>query len=362
MNKKDKELFVKEEQLRELDLINSRLNVNESDKKKFPGWLAPLLIILLLLIALVFFLPRYIQNKSKSELEDSRVIQDEFLLNADAIVSSKYARLYDIPSFDGNPITSVLYNEPLKLTTNSENNGFYAVETYDGVQGYIQKTKLSFDLSSILSDTIIDRLIIINGDKMIASDTANGNIIDVAPMGSVLYADYVTEQTIRIVLPNDEIGWINRESVVVFSLNENIPTASENQADIFASSALKFLNVAYMPAGLTLEGIDVPGIIYLTGLTNGLELPRLLEEQAESGYQISFEKDSSGIPYLEGFKVGDLLFFSDLAGDNLDSVGIFLGEDNLLYAHGTQNKIEIISLTNNEKLFKRLEVVRRLFD
>lgn len=360
---KKQNVFVKNQKDKDknLDFVKSEYNINEIDKKKVPAWLFPLFFILLILALLIFLLPKYINNyQTKSEEQNS--IQNDFLINANSVVQSKYARIYNNPSVEGNTIITVLFNEPLKLISEKKENGFYAVKTYDGIEGYIQEKNITFDLNSIQSDSITNQVIVVNGDKSILSDASNGNIMAVAPMGSILYADYVTEQVVRVVLPDNQIGWLNRENVVVFSINEKIPAAEEKQADIFTSSALKFLNVPYIPFGLSLDGIDMPGVIYLAAYTNGLDMPRLIEEQAESGYQISFERDTDNFPYIEGFKVGDLLFFSDSSGKKIESVGVFLGEDNILYGFGNQSKIEIVSLNSNEKLFKELQVVRRLFE
>lgn len=124
-----------------------------------------------------------------------------------------------------------------------------------------------------------------------------------------------------------------------------------------------FINVAYVPGGIDMSGIDLPSIIYLAGKTNGLKIPRIMQDQANFGTQISFERDKYGMPNIDALKAGDILFFSlDKNPEKLTSAAIYLADGNILYASGNQGTIQIVSLSANEKIAESLVVVRRLFD
>ncbi|HZJ69265.1 MAG TPA: NlpC/P60 family protein [Candidatus Eisenbacteria bacterium] len=339
--------------------------VEEQIKRKMPAWLIPSLLVLTLSIFLIWFVPQLIgrYQENKNDTKPPVLEQDPFFEKADAVVNQKTVRLYDQASLSANRLTSCLFNEPVHLLKEERENGFYWVELQEGIKGYVLADYLTLDISSLTSDSIVSKAFVINGEKYIASDAVNGDILAVAPMGSVLYADYVTEKVIRVILPGQEIGWVSRENILVLNSNQTFPQPASKAAELFCSSALKFLNAAYVPGGLTLDGIDMPGIIYLSGQTNGIDISRDLEQQAEIGTQISFEFDGNGMPILSGLKVGDLLFFSINDEDsNLSSAGIYLEDNNMLYAYGNQSSIDVVSFQDNEKLLENLVKVRRLFD
>lgn len=346
------------------DFPEKDIYVNEPSKRKLPGWLIPSVLVVVISIFLIWFVPQLIRGYQLNKKEATAPIltEDPFLKKSNALVNQKTVRLYDQPRLTANCLSSCLFNEPVYVLDQYPENNFYKIELREGIQGYVIKDSLTFDLSSLTSESIINKVMIINGEKPIASDTINGDILAVAPMGSVVCADYVTDQVVRVILPGEKSGWINRENVLVLKTNEKVPHAESKQADIFCSSALKFLNVAYIPGGLSLDGIDLPGILYLAGQTNGIDIPRDINEQAKLGTQISFELDSKGVPNISRLKAGDLLFFSQSDESQLTSVGLYLSDDNILYAYGNQSSIDIISFQNNEKLAQDLITVRNIFN
>ncbi len=345
---------------------NKNFYLEKTKESKIPAWLIPALIISILAFSLLYFLPKIIRSfQSGSTTEnisaESTTMKDSFLEEADAVISVKTARIFNRADKNGDCITSALYNEPIILLTEKPENGFYHIQLREGISGYVDEADILISTKSFDSAAITDRAIIINGEKAISSDTINGDIVAIAPMGCILYIDYVTEQVIRVVLPGGEIGWLNRENLIVVPLNKKIPQPDSKQADIFCSSALKFLNISYIPGGLGLDNIDMPGVIYLAGITNGLSFSRRIEDQAELGTNISFEKDEKGIPNINGFKAGDLLFFSGNEKE-INSVAIYLADDNILYAEGNQSEIQILSMSGNDRLLERLSVARRIFE
>ncbi len=343
----------------------ANLYVDDKKMKRLPKWLLPVLIIVFLFLLILFTVPSLVKKFSPGDhsnsLTNTQVI-NEFIEKADAVVNKKISGIFDEPALTSSCITSALYNEPLNLLSENPVNNFYEVELQDGIRGYIRKDDIFMSTESLLSDKATSKAIIVNGEKSIASDTINGDIIAVAPMGSILYVDYATEQVIHVLLPDQQAGWMNRENLILIPTNMPIPQPEKKKEDIFCSSAMKFLNVAYVPGGLGLDGIDMTGIIYLSGMTNGLEIPRDLRRQSGLGRQISLEEDASGFPNLSGLKAGDILFFNDPSDQEPESSAIYLADNNILYAYGNDAVIQIISLSDNEKLWQRLDTARRLFD
>lgn len=103
------------------------------------------------------------------------------------------------------------------------------IELADGVQGYVLADELILNLNSYNIESAKNKVLLINREKAIVSDTMGGDVIATAPMGSILYADYVTEQVVRIILPGGDIGWMSRENLVLFDTNQAIPQPEKSK-------------------------------------------------------------------------------------------------------------------------------------
>ncbi|NLJ70084.1 MAG: C40 family peptidase [Clostridiaceae bacterium] len=351
---------------RKLEIVEQDIYLNKPKSRSFPSWLLPMILVIALSVALIWFVPiifnKY-QMKQEAKNTSEQTETDPFLQKADAVLNQRSVAIWAEPNRQSLRITSGIYNEPVEILDSQINNGYYLIELQDGVQGYVLANELTLNLNSHNTEKAKNKVLLINREKAIVSDTSGGNVIGIAPMGCVLYADYVTERVVRVILPGGDIGWMSRENLVLLDVNQAIPEPEKKQADIFCSSALMFINVAYVPGGIDMSGIDLPSIIYLAGKTNGLKIPRIMQDQANYGTQISFERDKRGMPNIDALKAGDILFFSlDKNPDKLTSSAIYLADGNILYASGNQGSVQIISLSANEKIADSLVIVRRLFD
>ncbi|MGB4609577.1 MAG: SH3 domain-containing C40 family peptidase [Saccharofermentanales bacterium] len=351
---------------RKLEIVEQDIYLDKTKSRKFPRWLIPMLLVIAMSLALIWFVPvlfaKYQMQKTARTNEEQAEI-DPFLQKANAVFNQRSVAIRAEPNRQSLRITSGVYNEPVLVLDSQIDNGYYRIELADGVQGYVSADELTLSMASYNADSAKNKVLLINREKSIVSDTIGGDVIATAPMGCVLYADYVTEQVVRVILPGGDIGWMSRENLVLLDVNQAIPEPEKKQADIFCSSALIFINVAYVPGGMDMSGIDLPSIIYLAGKTNGLNIPRIIQKQANYGTQISFERDKYGMPNIDALKAGDILFFSlDKNLTNLTSAAIYLADGNILYAAGNQGSVQIISLPANEKIAENLVIVRRLFD
>lgn len=351
---------------RKPEIVKQDIYINKVKSRSFPKWLIPMILVIALSLALIWLVPvlftkHQMQKEARNDSEQIEI--DPFLQEANAVLNQRSVAIWAEPNRQSLRITSGVYNEPVKILDSEIKNGYYLIELADGVQGYVLADELILNLNSYNIESAKNKVLLINREKAIVSDTMGGDVIATAPMGSILYADYVTEQVVRVILPGGDIGWMSRENLVLFDTNQAIPQPEKKQADIFCSSALMFINVAYVPGGIDMSGIDLPSIIYLAGKTNGLKIPRIMQDQANFGTQISFERDKYGMPNIDALKAGDILFFSlDKNPEKLTSAAIYLADGNILYASGNQGTIQIVSLSANEKIAESLVVVRRLFD
>ncbi|WP_394174093.1 NlpC/P60 family protein [Thalassotalea litorea] len=92
--------------------------------------------------------------------------------------------------------------------------------------------------------------------------------------------------------------------------------------------------IPYRLGGLSKNGIDCSGFVYLTYRDRlGIQMPRTTERQSKSGEEISKEQ----------LRPGDLVFFK--TGRNTRHVGIFLEDDKFI--HASTKKGVMISTLND---------------
>lgn len=89
-------------------------------------------------------------------------------------------------------------------------------------------------------------------------------------------------------------------------------------------TAMLYLNAPYLWGGKTPFGIDCSGLTQMVYKTNGIMLNRDASQQALQGQTLSF---------IEETQIGDLAFFDNQEG-NIIHVGIMMGDNYIIHAHG----------------------------
>jgi cell wall-associated NlpC family hydrolase len=93
-----------------------------------------------------------------------------------------------------------------------------------------------------------------------------------------------------------------------------------------------WLNVPYRYGGMSRNGIDCSGFSSLTLRdVYGITIPRSATEQYRAGQKVRI---NDLIP-------GDLVFFKNIRGGDIDHVGVFIGQDR--FAHASESAGVIIS-------------------
>ncbi|MDR9401113.1 MAG: C40 family peptidase [Psychroflexus sp.] len=95
--------------------------------------------------------------------------------------------------------------------------------------------------------------------------------------------------------------------------------------------AVLYLNAPYVWGGKSPFGIDCSGFIQVVYKICGIKIARDSKDQAKQGRSLSF---------IEECKPGDLAFFDNEEGD-IVHVGIMMGENKIIHAHG-QVRIDLI--------------------
>jgi hypothetical protein len=102
-------------------------------------------------------------------------------------------------------------------------------------------------------------------------------------------------------------------------------------------TARSFLDYPYAWGGASArEGFDCSGLAMTVYRLNGLEMPRSLSEQFESGRAVAIDR----------LGVGDLVFFDTGGNEKVSHVGIYIGDGRFIHAPGTNQTIRADSLSN----------------
>lgn len=267
-----------------------------------------------------------------------------------AVVTVNVADVYEEPDVKSLRVTQVLCNQPVRVISND--NGWARVRTISGTTGWIKSKFITDDISSISGRVYIYRIVVTSREKTVYSRPGSGATMVNAYMGAEFYAFNNSDDAYEVFLPGNRTGWLKGSGIIrIDPPNDPIPVTN---ASDFASTALKFKGTSFMLNGLTLLGIDAPGLVYISARINGINVPITLEGQLKTGVEIPLEK----------VRTGDLVFLSapgDNGEDEISCVGISIDGSNYIYA-GRKTGYVAIGELYRENPDGMAVTARRIFD
>lgn len=114
-------------------------------------------------------------------------------------------------------------------------------------------------------------------------------------------------------------------------LSHTVPDS--NRVEQMIETALLLLNTPYLWGGKSSFGIDCSGFMQTVARTVGFNLPRDAYQQVDHGIDVDYTDRERG----------DFVFFVN-ANEKVHHVGIYLGNDEIIHAHG---KVRIDTLTSD---------------
>lgn len=334
-------------------------------KRRIPPWLLPLVFTLAILFLILWLIPGLLtpreEDEKPSESTQAGVVEEKvFKVNDELLVNAGDCPIYDGESLSSLRLSSALYGERLTVLETGRQRA--RVRFSDGFTGWVDVSKLSSDLSALESQNIRHKALVIAPEKRVMSHTISGDILMTVPMGTILYADYSAAEVLRLILPDGQYGWISNEGVQMFAPHEN-PAVPANAVKLFVSTVMNFYGSRNIPGGVSRNGADMAGVIYISAKVNGLTLPRSLEEQAQQGEFAEIIRDiATGLPRTSLMEPGDVLFFHDGQDKNrVAFAAILLEKSQALTCLTNDSSLVIRDLEKEEDLLRRLVTVRRYF-
>ena len=346
------------------DLSEKDTYVKHHNLRRIPRFVLPAFVFVLLIVLLFWLLPGVVSRYFGGGDDTPQEVTEPVMLYTDAVqvVNVYAANLFAEPDIKSVRITQVLYNEPVTLLDTDSTTGFVHVETADGLQGYLKSSDVSANRDSVEPNLHLFKLIVSDVSKNVMSHANNGTLLIEVMMNTVLYADIKSEGVYQVALPNGESGWINSSGVIELGVND---PAEKVGVRYFVSSVLSFVNVTQLDHGLTMRGLSVEGLTYISAAVNGVTLPRTMENQIAMGERVDLAYDNvTGLLDVSSISPGDLVFFrdpNDAASAAPYEMAICTDTGSLLMTSGSRTTLRLVTLSDNQELAARIIAVRRIF-
>ncbi len=347
-------------------LDESDTHVSGGKKKGLSQIILPSVIFLVIVALLFWILPTLIPKLIETpeiamyiSPEAERVYTDP----ADRLVIRYVTNLMTEPDVRSDRITQLLFNEPVRLLSASPTEGFYLVRTTDELEGFVLAKDLSDEMDAIEPNLHVYKLIVSDVSKNVMSHASNGTLEIEVMMNTVLYSDEKRDGVYHIALPGGKDGWIGSSGVIELSVHDPVEKVGVRY---FVSSVLSFVNMTHLSGGITKRGLSVEGLAYISAAVNGVQLPRVLEDQFLSGQEVDLGYDEiTGELIISSIVPGDLVFFRHpLQKDSVIpyEMGICTENGMLIMVSRSKTTLRLTSFAENRVLQDRIVGVRRIFE
>lgn len=374
-----------------LPYYDRKVYVDGTGRRRLPAWATPVAVTALLAVLVFVVAPLAVaalssffgDREANGGHPAARILSD-----ATRVVRSTAADVLDSPDLRAERITQVLYNTPVTVLDADAAYGYAAIELPDGTRGYVAADRLTDARDSAEPYLYRYKLVVADRVRRIMSHASQGTLLQEVMMGTVLYADYRGDGIYRVTLAGGGTGWIGSNGLIELPVDG---TVQESGATAFVASAMAFLNMTYLPGGITQDGIDTLGLVQVAAAVNGRTVPHALDGIAGSGTSVALEKDEkTGTWSTSAWRYGDLVLFGPVAPVPVATstpaaakpptptsaalsatpppeapvyadVAVYVGEGQVLMSRAHRSSVRLVTLTDEPALFARVVAVRRLF-
>jgi len=345
-------------------LSEKQATLGGARKRKLLGLAIAFSAFILLLTGIFYILPRVLPDLFRGtniELFVEPVINLEYDEPDYRVVIDSTVALMKAPKPDSTRIAEVLYNEPVRYISDSE-NGYCKIQTMDGLIGYVKASSLLENMDSVEPDIHQYKLIVSDPSKNIMTHASNGTLIKKVMMNTVLYADIKREGVYQVALPGGDSGWIGSSGVIELSTRGDTEEVSSRY---FVSSVLTFVNARYIENGMSIDGASINGAVYVSAEINGIDIPRTMEGQAQAGIEVIPEPDAvTGQIRIDQILPGDIVFLSSpkKPGDTeIYEMAVCTDTGTLFMLSPARTTVRLRNFKSGDEICERIITIRRIF-
>lgn len=339
-------------------------------KRKLPPWLLPLALTMVTLLLILVLLPRLFADPVSEAPDDPAAaladpgapgsVRPVFQEGDQAMIQVGECPLWDKPNKKARRLSSALFGEPVEVL--AVERSWVRVRLEDGLEAWLEAEHLTKDQAMWEKQNRQNKAMVLAPYKRIMSHAIDGYTVLMAPMGTLLYPDHQVAEVLSLPLPDGQTGWVSQSNLLFISGGDLPPIPPKANA-LFVSSAMNFYRATYIPGGMSKDGTDMAGAIYIAARVNGLALPRDLASQAQAGEEVETIKDvTTGLIRPQLLEPGVVAFFH--APENprkITQAAILLEEGQALCRLDNDSTLSIRDLNRQEELLSRLVTVRKYF-
>ncbi len=155
----------------------------------------------------------------------------------------------------------------------------------------------------------------------------------VAPQTQLLVTA-ISEGWYEVQLPGGDSGWVRQEDLREAPVSRPRDKSNPATGDMVVREAMQYVGVRYVWGGVSNQGLDCSGFIYVVFSAFAPDLLRMA----------SYDYFRMGIPVTQSeLQPGDLVFFTTYA-PGASHVGIYVGDRRFLHASSSASAVAISSL------------------
>ena len=282
------------------------------------------------------------QDKNKLEAYIKKNFVD--LISAEGLVNAENVNIRALPYEDAQIISQTNVGD--KININAVAGDWYAI-SFNKNKAYIAKKFVICDFENVLPkiDLPKHKFAIVTSDNGLnlreGKSTETNSICSLA-CDSVL--DVVDENIngdwVNVAFENN-FGYVKSNYVKISDQKPEIKKEIQNdKADKIIEFAKKFIGTRYRYGGRDLnKGVDCSGFVYCVMKNFGIHLNSSSKTQLKNGNKVENKSD---------LKKGDIVFFSNGGGKDVQHVGMYIGNNNFIHSASTRNiGVKISSLNEN---------------
>ena len=263
-----------------------------------------------------------------------------------AVVVNTAVDVYYYQDKTSTRITQLLFNQPVEVL--EEDDQWVRLRLEDGTVGWSRIRNIDWDWTCLEQTRYLGKIVVTGKEKQIYSHPRNGIVVRDVGMGTELFVHSKSDNVYEVALPGNLIGWISENGTFQLNTDEAI---KKTDAKIFAQSCEKFRGTSYLQGGVSFQGIDGAGILYVAMKVNGVELPHDLRGQFALGEEVN----------PADIEIGDVLFFSSTGeGNDLANAGVYTGDGMFIQASQHAGKVQYTEMSD-PYYQQRLKGIKRYF-